>query len=337
MGLTVEGVTPVVRLRAAAVSLLVRCAAITAGGLLLTPAHAAPAALERFQYTQLEMGTQARIIAYAPSEAAAKRACVAAFKVIADQEQIMSDYRPSSELSRLCDQAGGPPVPVSRELFDVLNHAHKLAERSAGAFDPTVAPLVALWRSARRAGALPDPADLAAARRRVGFRMLRLDPLNRTVQLAEPGMRLDLGGIAKGYAEDDALRAMRRLGVRSALIEMGGDIVAGDPPPGQPGWRVEVAAAGPEAPGRIITVANCAVSSSGDTEQFVEIGGRRYSHIVDPRTGLGLTDRIAVTIVARRGRISDGLSTAVSVLGAAAGARLLAAYPGATASIRTAR
>ena len=150
-------------------------------------------------------------------------------------------------------------------------------------------------------------------------------------------MRLDLGGIAKGYAEDDALRAMRRFGVRSALIEMGGDIVAGDPPPGRPGWRVEVSAAGPEAPDRIITVANCAVSSSGDTEQFVEIDGKRYSHIVDPRTGVGLTDRIAVTVVARRGRISDGLSTAVSVLGAAAGSRLLDAYRGATASIRTAR
>jgi thiamine biosynthesis lipoprotein len=145
-------------------------------------------------------------------------------------------------------------------------------------------------------------------------------------------MQLDLGGVAKGYACDEAQRVLRENGVTLALFEAGGDIAVSGAPPGERGWQVDIAAG---TSGRL-TLVHAAVSSSGDTEQYVEIGGRRYSHIVDPRTGLGLTDRVAVTVVAPRGITSDSLATAISVLGRVAGMRLAAGFPGVTAFIRPA-
>lgn len=229
----------------------------------------------------------------------------------------MSDYRPSSELMRLGRHEAGTPVPVSEELFTVLSRAQQFAERSGGAFDVTTGPLVRLWREARRSGVLPDSAALDEARRRVGWQKLRLDPERRTVTLAVPGMQLDLGGIAKGHAADEALAVLREHGVDRALIEIGGDVRVGAPPPGEAGWEVEVAYA--EAPHRRASLAESAISTSGDTEQFVEIGGRRYSHVVDPRTGLGLTSRVAATVIAPDAFTSDPLSTLLTVLGPEAG------------------
>jgi len=152
-------------------------------------------------------------------------------------------------------------------------------------------------------------------------------------------MQLDLGGIAKGYACDEAIRTLKANGIKSALVEMGGDIVVSGPPPGKKGWEIEIAnadAARSLDKPRMLALSNSAVSSSGDTEQFVEIGGKRYSHIVDPRTGLGLTDRIAVTVVAPNGVTSDGLSTAISVLGDKKGRALANTYPGVSVYIRKA-
>jgi len=271
-----------------------------------------------------------RLVVYTPDEATAARACTAAFQRIAELEDVMSDYRPTSELMRLCAQAGGPPVPVSDDLFFVLHRARDLSRRSAGAFDVTVGPYVALWRRARQTGPFPSEKELREARRRVGWWKMRLDPKAQTVRLLRPGMRLDLGGIAKGYAGDCALAVLKKQGVTRALFEAGGDIVVGDPPPGRPGWGVELFEANPESKGKTLTLANAAISTSGDTEQFVEFNGRRYSHIVDPRTGLGLTNRIAVTVVARDGITADSLSTAVSVLGLAEGSALVQSFPGAT-------
>jgi thiamine biosynthesis lipoprotein len=290
--------------------------------------------LTRFQYTQLHMGMQVRMVVYAPDEATAERACEAAFARFAELDDIMSDYRASSELMRLCAQAGGPPVKVSRDLFTVLRRAREVAQRSGGAFDVTIGPVVALWRRARKTRVFPAADELEGVRALVGWEKVRLDPKNRTVQLLVPGMKLDLGGIGKGYADDCAQAVLKRHGVTRALVEAGGDIVVSGPPPGRDGWQIEVANAGTESKTRILSFANCAVSTSGDTEQYVEFDGKRYSHIVDPRTGLGLTDRIAVTIVARDGLTSDSLSTAISVLGEEKGRALLKSYSGATAYIR---
>ena len=276
------------------------------------------------------MGVRARIVLYAEDEAAAQQASTAAFDRVAVLEDIMSDYRPTSELNRLCSKAGGPPTRVSPELFFILAKSQELAGRSDGAFDVTVGPMVKLWRTARKSGILPTPAERIAAKRLVGRRKMTIDPKGSTVRLAVPGMKLDLGGIAKGYACDEAIRTLKEQGIGSALVEMGGDIVVSKAPPGTDGWEIEVA-------GKTMELANKAVSSSGDTEQFVVIGGKRYSHIVDPRTCFGLTDRIAVTVVAPTGIMSDGLATAISVLGEAKGRALLKSYPGVQAYIRRAK
>jgi thiamine biosynthesis lipoprotein len=290
------------------------------------------AALTRYQYTQLHMGVQVRITLFAPDRPAAERAAEAGFRRFAELEDVMSDYRPTSELMRLCAKAGGPAVPVSPDLFRVLERAQEVARRSGGAFDVTLGPLIQLWRVSRRNGVLPTAEQLAEAKSRSGWRRLLLNKRERSARLLVPGMRLDLGGIAKGYAGDEAVAAMKRSGVGRAMVEAGGDIVASGPPPGQRGWRIALENPGAAPP--VLEAANAAVSTSGDTAQFVEIGGKRYSHVVDPATGLGLTSRTEVTVLARDGLTSDSLSTAVSILGPERGRRLVGRYGGARAYIR---
>jgi thiamine biosynthesis lipoprotein len=192
--------------------------------------------------------------------------------------------------------------------------------------------VVRLWRKARRTGELPEKARVAEALALVGTDKLRLDRTTRSVALAKPGMQLDLGGIAKGYAADQALAVLGRFGIRSALVAASGDIAVSAPPPGERGWKIDVAplgSDGPTPPRLLLRYA--AVSTSGDAEQFVEIGGVRYSHIVDPRTGIGVTGRSGVTVVAQDATTSDSLATAISVLGSDEGLRLADATEGVAA------
>lgn len=278
------------------------------------------------------MGVQARIVEWANSPGQAFKAAEAAFARMDQLEDVMSDYRPASEVMRLCAGAGGAPVRVSRDLFDILTLCERCSRESDGAFDATCGPVVKMWRKARKAGVMPPAAEIERNQALVGWRQVVLDRSARTVKLAQAGIQLDFGGIAKGYACDEAIRALRSHGVRSALVEMGGDIAVGDAPPGEKGWQIEAPNA-PEAE-RVLVLRNRGVSSSGDTEQFVEIGGVRYSHIVDPRTGLGLTNRIAVTVIGPNARTTDGLSTAISVAGEEKRAALLNAYPGTRCYVR---
>jgi len=280
------------------------------------------------------MGVDAHLVVYAPDQPTAERACTAAFARIAALDTIMSDYRPNSELMRLCDKAGGPPVRVSPDLFRVLSRAQDVSRLSHGAFDITVGPLIALWRKARKSGVLPDAAQIEQARHLVGYENIQLDEHTRSVRLALPGMKLDLGGIAKGYAADGAQRALKDHGVTRALVELGGDMVVSGPPPGTAGWKVRVPNAEKSQGPVDLFYSDCAIGTSGDTEQFAVIGGRRYSHVVDPRTGQALTNRVQVTLTARDGLTSDPLSTAISVLGGQDTDRLLAAYPGTKAFVR---
>ncbi|MEX0819039.1 MAG: FAD:protein FMN transferase [Pirellulaceae bacterium] len=281
--------------------------------------------LDRYTATQAHMGTNFEIVLYAPSEALAEKALAAGFDRIAELNRVMSDYDPDSELSKLSRTSPTKtPVPTSEDLFEVLSEADSLSRRTEGAFDVTVGPLTKLWRRARRRGEFPAADLLQAARAATGYEHLRLDPQARSAELLVLNMRLDLGGIAKGFAADEALRAMAALGVTRAIVNAGGDIVAGEAPPGETGWRVGVATltrAGP--PSRFLRIANCAVATSGDAWQFAEIDGVRYTHLLDPRTGLGLTARSGVTIIAPTGIIADSLASAVSVLGPHAGIELV--------------
>jgi thiamine biosynthesis lipoprotein len=285
--------------------------------LLILAAPAAEPKLTRYSYTEPHMGTAYKIIVYAPDEAAAKEAAAAAFARVAELDGIMSDYKPASELMKLCAKAGGDPVKVSDDLWTVLERAREVAKRSDGAFDVTVGPIVRLWRRARRTHEMPDPDDLARAKALVGYDKVKLDPLAHTVQLTKKGMQLDLGGIAKGYAADQALLVLKKHGLSRALVAAGGDIRVGDAPADAEAWTIGIAPVeDPESkPKKYLLLTNAAVSTSGDAEQYVEIGGKRYSHIVDPKTGLGLVGRMTVTVVAPDGITSDSLTKVVAVLG----------------------
>jgi thiamine biosynthesis lipoprotein len=168
--------------------------------------------LERFEFSQLRMGVDTLIVVYTPRESQAVEACRAAYTRISQLEQQMSDYRLDSELNAVCKEAVGRWRRASRELFYVLWRAHRLAQQTDGAFDPTVGALVRLWREARRTERLPDAQTLQEARARAGYRLMELCPRRRAVRLRTEGMQLDLGGIAKGYACDHALRVLRRYG-----------------------------------------------------------------------------------------------------------------------------
>jgi thiamine biosynthesis lipoprotein len=289
----------------------------------------------RFEYSESHMGTLVRIVLYAPGAQVADGAAKAAFDRIGALDAAFSDYRDSSELIRLSRQSGGGPVEVSDDLFRVLRAAQRVARESDGAFDVTVGPLSVLWRRARRVRELPDAASIAAARALVGADKLELDDRRRTARLTASGMQLDLGGIAKGFAADEASAVLKRIGVQAALVAAGGDIVATGTPPGKDGWRVAIASleGADRAPAGFVDLRNAAVSTSGDAEQFVVLDGVRYSHIVDPRTGAALTGRRSVTIVARDGTTSDALATAVSVLGAVKGLALVESSPAAAAFV----
>ena len=281
--------------------------------------------LIRFELTEPHMGTQFRIVLYAPDADSGRAAARTAFDRIGQLDAMLSDYRDDSELMSLCRQAGGPPVRVSDELFYVLRQSRELSERSDGAFDVTAGPVIRLWRRARRVKQMPDPSRLAQALTLVGSDKLQLDEQTRSVQLLKPGMVLDLGGIAKGYAVDEALEQLKEHGISRALVAGSGDIRVGDPPPGEPGWTIGIGPleSGEKSPSRFLLLSHAAVSTSGDAEQFVELGGKRYSHIVDPRTGLGVVGRSSVMVVAPMGITADGLATAVSVLGPERGLKLV--------------
>jgi thiamine biosynthesis lipoprotein len=171
----------------------------------------------------------------------------------------------------------------------------------------------------------------------VGWQKVRLDPPARTVTLLAPNMRLDLGSIGKGYAADQALRILKDRGINRALVAASGDIAIGDPPPGQRGWKVAIASFGGatnQAP-QTLLLHNAGISTSGDTEQFIEIKGVRYSHIVDPTTGLGLTQRIQATVVGPDATTTDSLDTTVSLLGVQRGLALIKSWPRTAALIVT--
>jgi thiamine biosynthesis lipoprotein len=290
----------------------------------------------RFEFTQPQMGLPFRIVLYAADAAAAEAAARTAFARISQLNDLLSDYDPDSELSRLSRTSGeGRAVPVSEDLWIVLERAQQLAARSDGAFDVTVGPYVNLWRKARRERKLPRAELIAEAGAAVGWEKLQLDAVSRTAKLLAPNMRLDLGGIAKGYAVDEAMKTLKAHGIERALVAGGGDMAASGPPPGQKGWRIEVAPLDVTnaPPARFVLLAHRALATSGDVFQRLEIDGQRYSHIVDPKTGLGLTDHSLVTVIAPDCTTADSLATAVSVLGPEAGLKLVEGTRGCAASI----
>lgn len=270
------------------------------------------------------MGMEVRVVMYASSASGARDAARAAFDRVAELDAMMSDYRPGSELRRLEDAARG--MRVSPELFDVLSIAAGIARETDGAFDPTAGALVRLWRDARRSRRVPADRSIDSARALVGWRDLVLDSAGSHAALARPGLRLDLGGVAKGFIIGEAFRTLRGRGVTRAMVEAGGDIVVGDAPPGTQGWRIATPFADSVLAAIAGSLVNASISTSGPRAQSVEIGGVRYSHVVDPRSGMPVTAGVHATVIARQGALADALATALTIVAPRERQRLMAAF-----------
>lgn len=281
------------------------------------------------------MGTLFRIKLYAPDPAVANAAFRATFDRIAQLDNILSDYKPDSELSRLPSIAAGHAVAVSTDLFRVVAAAQDTARETGGAFDITLGPVIRLWREARKTGVAPSLEALRQAGTRCGYQYLKLARNPDAIELLKPGMALDAGGIAKGYAADEALAVLSARGIHSALVAASGDLALSDAPPGTTGWRVGVDSLDSARASftKVLNLANAAVSTSGDTEQHLDANGQRYSHIINPKTLMGLTSPVTVTVVARRGITADSFATALSVLGPEAALQFADRMPGIAALI----
>jgi len=293
--------------------------------LLTTMGSAAAAETRLFQFSEPHMGTLCVIRLYADDETRANEAAKAAFARIEQINQCASDYLPESELSRFNLAPAHEAIPVSVDLFALLSSSTETARVTHGAFDITCAYAVQNWRRAKRQHKLPTPESTAHAVAMTHWDALKLDAEKQTAMKTLPGLICDLGGIGKGYAANQALKVLRVKGITRAVVAASGDLAIGEAPPGKEGWDVELRTfEKPEEADRLIhvTLKNAGCSTSGDLHQFMEIGGVRYSHIIDPKTGLGMTQRRACTVIAPDAAVSDAFDTPLCILGPEEGERV---------------
>lgn len=284
---------------------------------------------------QLVMGTFAHVVVVADDSAAARKCVKVALEEIRRVDALMSDYKSDSEISRVNAQAADKAVQVGEATYQVLKRSVVFGKLTGGAFDITVGPLVELFRKAKKDGVAPSEEQIAQARASVGFEKLGLDDEHRTVRFAAQGMRLDLGGIAKGYAIDKAIEGAQRCGATGAMVDIGGDVRCfGTPPGGREHWVIGVqdpnsAVEDLGGGGLLLTLklTDAAVATSGDYQQFVIIEGERYGHIMDRRTGTSAEGLSSVTIVADNATDADALATSVTVMGANEGLALIEKLP----------
>jgi thiamine biosynthesis lipoprotein len=263
------------------------------------------------------MGSPLTIIFYAADSAQASDIAKQCFLLADTLNTVFSDYMPKSELNQLSATAGKDSfVHVSSLLYDILLRSQSAYRLSFHRFDITVGPLTRLWRTSRRAKKFPEADEVAKAKTRTGCNQLIIDTNLHRIKLLQPGMLLDLGGIAKGYVARKIIDFLRSRGIQSALVDAGGDLAASDAPPNSNGWHVGVNI--PERTDKLLprylSIQNQAVATSGDTYQYMEHKGKRYSHIIDPKTGYGVTFQRNVTIIADDGADADWLASACSIL-----------------------
>jgi FAD:protein FMN transferase len=279
------------------------------------------------------MGTLFSLEIAAPDEATAVAACAGAWRTIRRLEDALSTWIPESLLMTVNREAAGGPVAVDPDTFDLLVRSRTLHGMTGGVFDPTIAPLLRLWIPLTRLETAPASADIEQALSLVGFRHVLLDPAKRTVAFDLEGVGLDLSGIAKGYAADLAARRAIFVGAHACRVNAGGDMVA----LGAPRWSPEgfvvairnpVGAPTDSLEGYEFPVVDGAVATSGNYERFTTIGDRRYSHILDPRTGRPVEDAVLqVTVIGTSGTEADAVATALTVLGPVEGMKLAEELP----------
>ena len=278
------------------------------------------------------MGSPFTISIYSNDSITAANAALAAFKKAGELNDILSDYIDSSEINRLSATSGqGIYVKVSAPLFDILQRSIEAAELSNGAYDISIGPVVKLWRNARKTKIFPNKDSIGSALQKTGYMFIHLDSINHSVWLEKKGMKLDIGGLGKGFVASYALDVLKQYGFTCAMINAGGKIITGEAPPQKDGWLIGINAPGEkdEILTRLLVLKEFSVATSGDIYQYVEFNGKRYSHIVDPKTGIGLTRSRNVTAIAKDATTADWLATACSVLSIKKSMKLIKKIPGA--------
>jgi thiamine biosynthesis lipoprotein len=291
--------------------------------------------LKRFEEEFPAMGVRARVVAYAASDANFDYALSAVRQRVGELEKCLSDYDPESEVNRFCDLAPHTvALSVSDDLFRICRLSQTYFQWSDGSFDPTVAPLTRIWRHARKRNRPPNEQRISAARASVGFDGVEITEPNK-MRLLRPGMRLDFGGIAKGFATEECCRLLQRQGIESVLVELGGDIRLTAAPPDKSGWTIEIQDATTKAgtEKHQLLLVDSAVASSGDLFQRLQEGDVIHSHILDPRTGQSVKHVSSVTVVATDGSAADAIATALSVMDVKKGIELVENLTGVEARI----
>jgi FAD:protein FMN transferase len=315
----------------------VRCWTVAELGCLVANRSVADE-LKRYEFDETAMGTQFRVVFYTTDRERAVTAVTSVFRRVRELETVMSDYKSTSEIMKLCAANDAEPNvarPISADLARVVRASLDVSQLSDGAFDVTIGPLSKLWRDIRKSKMLPPADTLATAKAKVGWRNVELDSQANTLKLKQAGMRLDFGGIGKGFAADEAMSVLKSLGISQALVAAAGDITVSAAPPEREAWQVEIAGIGTGQPKRTVKLVNASVSTSGDLFQHVEINGVRYSHILDPKTGLGLTGRRSVTVIAPNGTLATFVRLSASVLEPHDALKCLAKLPGVAVFLAT--
>jgi thiamine biosynthesis lipoprotein len=276
---------------------------------------------------QMQMGTLVKITAVARSESVAQAAATAGFAEIRRLEEILSTWIPTSELSRVNASAGVLPVHVSPETLTVVHRAVQVAEMTDGGFNIAIGPVVDAW-NVTEGQRIPTESELAVLRPLVDLQAVHVDMRAQTIYLEKTGMRIDVGGIGKGYAADQAVMAMKKAGASAGVVALSGDIKTFGQLPG--GRKFPVGVQHPRKEGAVLAFIDLedeAISTAGDYERFFERDGVRYHHILDPKTLQPARRCQSVTVVAPEGIWADGLDTGIFVMGAESGMRLVEALP----------
>jgi FAD:protein FMN transferase len=285
----------------------------------------------RYEDSRVSMASTYTIVVYGRDIPSSRFAVNTAFDEIDRIDRLMSHYKPESPLSRINREAAQQPVKTDTELFNFLAECLRYSRASGGGFDITVGALMKAWGFFRGEGRMPSDTELAKARANTGYQNLRLNPTDHTVSFAALGLELDLGGIAKGYAVDRAVAMLKQHGIQSALVNAGGSTIygLGAPPNETTGWAVQLQdPLNARKPALTVRLKDRALSVSGNYEKFFELGGVRYSHIMDPRTGRPVPNILSVAVLASDGTKGDALDNVFYVQGVAWSRAHVADWPG---------
>lgn len=308
---------------------------VIAFALTVLASYAVIGQYRKFAFQQPKMGSPFNIIIYAEDSAKAATAANHAFLLVDTLNQVYSDYEPNSELNQLCNLSGnGKYIKVSPLLYDILLKAKAAARQSNGSFDVTLSPVVRIWRTARKQQKLPNKDSIMLAMRRVGYRFIEIDTVQKRVRLTKPKMQIDLGGIAKGETAQRVYNYIQSAGFPHSLVDAGGDVVAGTTPVNINGWRVAINL--PETEDLMdkqLLLSDMAVTTSGNLYQYLLVDGVKYSHIIDPATGWAVTNNKNVTVIADNGTLADWLTKACTIMPIRKALKLVARYPNAQVQI----